>query len=371
MEAEVKMTSEEKLDKAYGCLIGLAIGDAFGDQGRSEDFHERFGFQLDLRVGGDWSTDDTEFMLLVAKELVDTGGELTHEVVSQAWLDHVVTEDYLNKGGPSERGAAYNVRRGLRPPHSGLENFAADSDGAAMRIAPVGVVYAGDPDKAAEVAKIDAEISHARDGIWSAQAIAASVAVAMAGASTDEIVSTGRSYIPDDSWMGRWFDHMMRIVADANGDIWSAWDALHVDLRAEYRASSPEAVNQTYGVFQLTGGSFRDGIVMGSNFGRDADTIGALIGAMAGAKHGAGAIPQHMDRKVPLSRGQLLELHEGHRYQGSCQTARVADEVATISHAGGAVELRITSSTLISGGRCSRRSPSDSSRIEAAISPSR
>ncbi len=305
------MTKDQKFDRAYGSLIGLAIGDAFGDQGRSDDFHERFGFQLDLRVGGDWSTDDTEFALLVAKELIDSGGELTPEVVTEAWLEHVVTEDYLNKGGPSERGAAYNVRRGLRPPYSGIDNGNNDSDGAAMRIAPVGIVYAGDPDKAAKVAAVDAAISHARDGIWSAQAIAASVAVAMTGADTDEIIATGRRFIPDDSWMGRWFDRAMEIVDESAGDIWTAWDPLHIDLRAEYRASSAEAVNQMYAVLRLTDTDFRNGLVYGANFGRDADTIGALIGAIAGARCGAESIPSQWIEKCRYPGGNCLSFTKG------------------------------------------------------------
>ncbi len=46
--------------KAAGALIGLAVGDAIGDLGRSQDHRARFGIVTNLYPEGK-STDDTEF----------------------------------------------------------------------------------------------------------------------------------------------------------------------------------------------------------------------------------------------------------------------------------------------------------------------
>ena len=229
--------SNDLSDKAYAALIGLAIGDSLGDQARSPENQILYGITRDMYANQSWSTDDTEFALLVAQEMINSGGELTEDHVVQAWLEHVVSQDDLgDKGGESEKGAANNLRRGIRPPYSGSDNSYNDSDGAAMRIIPIGIDCAGDPDRAARFAAIDASISHCRDGIWGAQAVAVGIAVAMVGDSVDEIIESARRVIPDDSWLGRWFDKGMSIAFDAEGDLWKAWTPLHQQLRTEYRA---------------------------------------------------------------------------------------------------------------------------------------
>ena len=64
-------------------------------------------------------------------------------------------------------------------------NVNNNDDGAAMRAAPFGIFAAGNPDQAAYLAGLDAEVSHYADGIWAAQAVAAAISVAMVGAPVD------------------------------------------------------------------------------------------------------------------------------------------------------------------------------------------
>ena len=75
------------------------------------------------------------------------------------------------------------------------------SDGSAMRIGPIGIVCAGDPEKAAAMAKIESEVSHFRDGVWGAQAVAAAVSVAMVDGTMDEILDAAMKVIPEESWL--------------------------------------------------------------------------------------------------------------------------------------------------------------------------
>ena len=62
------------LDKAKGSLCGLAIGDSFGDAARKPDFQRDYGITTDFQKGASWSTDDTEFALLTAYNLIRHGG---------------------------------------------------------------------------------------------------------------------------------------------------------------------------------------------------------------------------------------------------------------------------------------------------------
>ena len=177
-----------------------------------------------------------------------------------------------------------------------------------MRIAPIGIINPGDPDRAAEMALIESQVSHYQDGIWGAQAVAASVSVAMVDASVDEIIKVGRSYIPDDSWLGRAFDASMKIIKDFDFDLIQSWKPLHDLLWTPYRASNPEAIPEAYCLLALTKGDFFGGVVAAANFGRDADTLAALVGAWSGALHGTDAIPTEWIEKCRSPLGRSLPL---------------------------------------------------------------
>lgn len=297
-------------DKAIGSLIGHAIGDSFGDAARTPENHFMFGITMDFPPGEAWSTDDTEFSLLTAQTLIDCGGKLTPEAVLAAWERHVLVQDEFPRGGASEREAALNIRRGLRPPLTGQFNAYHLSDGAAMRCGPVGILCAGDAPRARELAEIDAQLSHWRDGIWGAQAVAAAVAVAMADGSVDEIVAAAREAAPADSWLRFNLDRALEIV-DSAASLEAAWMPLHRALVSEYKAAVPEAVSEALAIFKLTGGDFRKGIIYGGNFGRDADTIAAIIGAIAGARCGLGGIPEEWAAKCRYPSGTCLAFAKG------------------------------------------------------------
>jgi len=293
------------LDRATGCLLGLAVGDAFGDLGRSHEHRQRYGIISNL-YGDARSTDDTEFAVLTAQTLIDCGGDLTNEAMVASWQKYILGQGGMfDRGGKPLYGAVANLERGLLPPLSGRDNVQNNDDGAAMRIAPVGVLCVGDPDRAAAMAEIEAQISHANDGIWGAQAIAASVAVAMTGATLDEVIAAGRTYIPEDSWLGRNMARVMTIC-DTYPDIFDALEQLHLQLWAPVHSMAAEAVPQSYAILKLTGADFRKGMIYGGNFGRDADTICALIGAISGAMHGTAAIPEDWAARADQPAGVCL-----------------------------------------------------------------
>jgi ADP-ribosylglycohydrolase len=295
-----------KQEKAAGCLVGLAVGDALGDLGRTQTYRQRYGIITNFYDDAK-STDDTEFGLLTAKIIIDSGGSLTRESVLQAWQKYILAEGGVQeRGGRPLYGAAANLARGMTPPLSGHDNVANNDDGAAMRIAPVGIVCAGDPEKAAAMAKIDAEISHHADGIWAAQAVAASVAVAMVNGTTEEIIDAGMRFIPEDSWLGRTMAHTQALWQE-KPTIEEAWENLHTDLWTPSHSVAPEAIPQIYAIIHYTQCHFRKGMFWAANFGRDADTITAVVGAVSGAKHGLAIIPEAWVEKVRQPSGVCLQ----------------------------------------------------------------
>lgn len=304
------MDARTKLDKAFGALAGLAIGDSFGDASRTEANHQRFGITMDFTDEASWSTDDTEFALLTAQALIDCGGQLTTEAVVAAWEKYILDQEEFHRGGSSEIEAVANLRRGLKPPFTGMYNAYHHSDGAAMRAAPIGIVCAGDLEKAARFAQIDAEVSHWRDGVWGAQAVAVGVACAMAGGTVEEVLEAAQSVIPVDSWFHYTFTKAMAII-DEHETLEASWLPLHTELWTTYKAAVPEAVSQAFALFRLSGGDFRRGVVYAGNFGRDADTIGAIVGALLGAMVGAENIPGRWIEKTRYPTGTCLKFTKG------------------------------------------------------------
>jgi len=302
---------EITLDKAIGSLCGLAIGDSFGDAARSPENQRDYGITTDFNKGSSWSTDDTEFALLTTETMIKAGGDFTSEDVVNMWLKHVATEDELKRGGVSEVEACNNLRRGMRPPESGRFNAYYLSDGAAMRSGPIGILCAGDPERAARLAEIDASISHHMDGVWGAQAVAVAVSLAMVDASMDEILDAVLKTAPEDSWFKETLLRAFRIVDDAKGDIADAWMPLHYELFSTHRSTVAEALPEVFGCLKLEHSSFKSGLILAGNFGRDADTIGAVAGAVLGAKYGAKGIPEKWLQKTRYPSGTCLGFTKG------------------------------------------------------------
>lgn len=298
-------------EKAYGALCGLAIGDSLGDAARKPENRANYGITTDFNKGASWSTDDTEFALLTAKILINCQGNLTSADVVKGWMEDVVVQDEFKRGGASEVEAANNLRKGIMPPLSGKYNSFHMSDGSAMRIGPVGIVCAGDPEKAAAMAEIDASLSHFRDGIWGAQAVAAAVSVAMVDATIDEILDAAMHVIPKESWFYYAMNKTFEIIEKANGSILDCWMPIHDELLTSSWATTAEALPSAFACLKLMNEDFKKGVILASNFARDADTIGAVAGTILGAKYGISGIPAHWAEKVRYPSGTCLQFTKG------------------------------------------------------------
>ena len=308
---ELLSNRELLADKTQGALSGLAIGDSFGDAARTPDNQRDYGFITDFHKGDSWSTDDTEFALMVAKTIIDAGGDFTSQDVVNSWLENVATEDELRRGGVSEVEACNNLRRGIRPPNSGRFNPYHQSDGAAMRSGPIGIYCAGDPEKAKYLARVDAEVSHSEEGIWGAQAVAVAVSLAMVDADMAKRWAGVMDCAPKGSWFEETLNRAATIVEHSGGSVAEAWMPLHNDLFSTHRSTVCEALPEVFGCLKLKHDSFKSGLLLACNFGRDADTIGAVAGAVLGARYGAHSIPQHWSTKTRYPSGACLSCSKG------------------------------------------------------------
>jgi ADP-ribosylglycohydrolase len=182
-----------------------------------------------------------------------------------------------------------------------------------MRIAPVGILCAGDPREAARLAAIDAQVSHAGDGIYCAQVVAAAVAEALATESWERVVEAGIAAVPADSWTARTIRRAIEI-GTAHAELPAALDELYAKISIfhyPFADVGPEATALAMGVFAAARGRYVEAVLGGANVGRDADTIAAMAGAMAGALHGSEAVPERWRRRINVVRGHCIRSTAG------------------------------------------------------------
>ena len=153
-------------DKARGALIGLAIGDSFGDASRKPRKPDGLRLYHGFQQGRQLVHRRYGFAMLTAQILIESGGRPTSDCGGRRMAQARGPQDELKRGGASEFEASRNLRKGLRPPAVGQVQciWAFRRRGHAHQ--PVGVLCAGDIDRAIAMAEIDASISHDREGIW-------------------------------------------------------------------------------------------------------------------------------------------------------------------------------------------------------------
>ncbi|GAA0316706.1 hypothetical protein GCM10008967_04130 [Bacillus carboniphilus] len=311
------MNFEQWYDRVYGCLIGLSVGDALGapTEGLAlEEIREKFGWIEDFVSDDPVGTDDTEYTMLTAKIILKYGNKLTFEDMTKEWTKYLVSQEGGFKGGGfSEVEAIFNLRKGLVAPNTGVDNHQMWSDGVAMRIAPIGIYCAGNPEEAARLAEIEARVSHDRDGVYCGQAVAASVAYAMTGTDWEKVIEAGINAIPKDSWTYRKIVEAVEIGRKYN-NVQDAIEELYNKVSIFYYPwadMGPEAIPLAYGVFAAAKGEYIPSVLGGVNIGRDSDTIAAMNGALSGALHGASVVPKAWQDRINIIRGRCVLATKG------------------------------------------------------------
>ena len=270
-------------------------------------------------------TDDTEQTLLLARHLIDRGGSLDPVGWARALLDWeagVAARGLSDLLGPSTRRAIDALLAGEPVETAGRTG---DTNGAAMRIAPVAIATPVEPlgelvDRVAEISRpthntglaiaaaaaVAAAISAALDGADLAAAEAAALAAAEAGASRGHWVAGA-----DIAARIRMATALAREVPTGT-TIEAA--AARIAARIGTSVAAQESVPTAFAVLRLADGDAWTAGLVAAAIGGDTDTIGAIAGAMAGALAGARAQPADARARLaevnrldidPLARGLL------------------------------------------------------------------
>ena len=210
--------------------------------------------------------------------------------------------------------AIYNLRNGLRPPFSGQHNHAW-SDGLAMRVAPIGVISKGDLELARKLAIADGEVSHSGEGIHAGVVIAVAISAAMAGASNTDAFEKAINSISNETWTWRLLALAKEIVnSSEDKQVHEIADLLLQEIAINeyfYADLAPEAVALAMAAVLYGDGDYAKTLLFAVNLGRDADTIAAMAGAVAGAISGYESIPANWKGAVTTVGGTCLEFAKG------------------------------------------------------------
>lgn len=194
--------------------------------------------------------------------------------------------------------------------------------GAAMYMAPVGIVNAGNPEGAYAEALDIAGAHQSSYGREAAGVFAAAVAAACApGATAGSVVETALALAKDGT---REAIAAVREVALGQRDVESAlaplraavapYDSVGADYRKPSlgarrpsRLHSIEELPVALGMLLVADGAYEAAVLGAVNYGRDCDSIATMAGAIAGALGGEGAVPAAWAKQV--AEASRLDLH--------------------------------------------------------------
>ena len=303
----------EREGRCIATLTGLAIGDALGMPTQSlarEEVVMKFEPILSTfypsrpdhpfapGIGAATVTDDTEQTLLLANELLSPGGFDATRYARQLleWEDDVRRRGLLDLLGPSTKAALDNLARGMDPRETGTSGT---TNGAAMRIAPVGIVSPSD-DLEALVRRV-IEVSSLTHNTTTALSGAAAVATVIS-AGIDDVAFDGaldlalRAVRMVESMYDRGNEEPMSAALSRALDVGRRHEGLSlIDEIIRSVGTSLASVESVPAAFAVLASSSKDAWFacrLAASLGGDTDTIAAMTGAMAGALLGPTTIPR-------------------------------------------------------------------------------
>jgi len=255
-------------------------------------------------------TDDTEQAILLGRLLVSGHGIIEPNEFASAlvhWERGMAERGSLDLLGPSTKRAVEAVLKGTPPEEAGS---AGTTNGAAMRIAPVGIAFPLRHTSATAVAFTGNELSALVDqvvmaahvthntgtALAGAAAVAAAVSAGIGGATVAEATALAIEAARIAARRGHWA---------AGADVASriAWAVGLVTSRPRREAAdliyrlvgtslaTQESVPAAFAVLAAVPGDPWRACLLAASLGGDCDTIAAMTGAVAGACHGIGAFP--------------------------------------------------------------------------------
>ncbi len=303
------------IEHIHGSLMGVAVGDAMGmptamldpDRiallfpGGIHDFLPApSGHPIHNGMVAGQITDDTQQTLVLADVILEAGKVdpelIAHKLLAWARSFNAFAGSLL---GPSSMRALQAFQAGASIEKTGIYG---DTNGASMRIAPVGIINLGDVERTVRDVALACKPTHNTNiAIAGASGIACALGACLRGErSLDAIVSVAldgvaRGMKLGNPWLGasiaRRTELAIRLVSTGSSEV-SNLRELYDVIGAS--TSTTETVPVSLALFYYSKGDPVRTALLAARMGGDADTIGAIAGSIAGAYGGIGAFPRAM-----------------------------------------------------------------------------
>ncbi len=277
----------EMLDRFRGCLVGLAVGDALGgplEFMSADEIVAQYGGPVSEMVGGGWLhlrpgevTDDTQMTLCIAESIVEQGAFDMLDIARRfvAWFDSQPKDI-----GNITRLALADLKRGVpwqeagRVAHQQTGGRSA-GNGSVMRCAPVALYRWQNRQQLIADSVSSSRVTHWDDmacyGAAALNLIIAELLQGRRGGVVEAAVEGLGTLAPAVT------QRLARLGQKSQADLKPTGFVL-------------DTLEAAVWCWQCAG-DFEEVLVTAVNLGGDADTIGAVCGALAGADFGLAAIP--------------------------------------------------------------------------------
>jgi len=330
------MTEDRKKDMIMGCLVGLAVGDAYGttwefkvrNQMPSEHHlpDEIMGGGPFNLQPGDW-TDDTSMALCLAESVIEHG-----------WNPRDQMKRYINwwqNGYNSVNGVCFDIGGATRKAlgwfnmtqgSEYVKDTQAAGNGVLMRLAAIPMILHGNVNQVIASCAEQSRMTHP-----SSQSIECSM---LMGAIIDKILSGERDKknivafdtLFDDAGKAYYQEMFSKYSCGSNGRIEQIKRVEYEDVDVNADGKSAERIiGDGYCVYTLEAAlwaflstdSYKEGLKKVVALGDDTDTTGAVYGQIAGAYYGLNAIPWRekitWSEKIHNLAEQIYELNKESR----------------------------------------------------------
>lgn len=363
---------DEFLGRAQAVAVGVAVADALGGatEGWTPDqIRTRHGGPVTGIVGPynlDWATarpiapyhkgdghitDDTLMMNLLIDVYAERRTHLDAYAMADGlvplmiskvvWIPELERETIpLQRVFLAEKYLVQQLHYGhVDPREAGVGNIV--NCGAAMYMAPVGVVNAGDP-QAAYAEAIDMagahQVSYGREA---AGVFAGAVAAALTpGATPESVVQVALSLAHDgtrsaieaviDAVRGAGSEEdlndVLRLAVGPFDSVGPDYRNQSMEARRPSRIKAIEELPVALGFVLAADGDYKKSVLGAINYGRDADSIAVMAGAICAALQGLAGVPEEWVTGV--SEGSRLDLHAAGTVLGEVAVEILAADAA-------------------------------------------
>lgn len=284
-----KLSEDEAVDRAQGCLLGLAIGEAIGS---AVEYLPRDGFEalqgmqgggpLEL-VAGQW-TDGMAMALCLGHSLVasETMEQFDFMLRLQAWLQdgENACQGKCVAVGDTTRTAIESFIEDEEP-SAGLQDAESAGNGSLIRLAPVAIFARSQPEAAKFFSGKQSRTTHAtHECLDACELLTAQLVDALNGADKETTLRPRIMQLSPNTLSINGGEYKEKARDDVRSSAYVI-DTLDAALWAVW-----------------TSASFEEAVLKAANLGGDPGSIAAVAGQLAGAIHGCNAIPAKWKSEV-------------------------------------------------------------------------